>query len=120
MITQKMTSSQEMTTQKMTSSQVRKTSKKEENIEETETFPFYKSPTTSPRKDGSISGTRSIQNTDVVGVIPLADRHVGLNKEKTKVIRKGIKKEKDKENKEASKKEQTTSVKATGEIISKC
>ena len=83
---------------------MRKTSKKEENIEETETFPFYKSPTTSPRKDGSISGIRSIQNTDVVEDIPLADRHVSLNKEKTKVIKKRIKKEKDKENKEASKK----------------
>ena len=104
MTTQKMTSSQEMTTQKMTSSQVRKTSKKEENLEETETFPFYKSPTTSPRKDGSISGIRSIQNMDNVEDIPLADRHLCLNKEKTKVTKKRIKKEKDKESKEASKK----------------
>ena len=85
----------------MTSSQVRKTSKEEDNTEE---FPFYQSPTTSPGKDGSISGTRSIQNTDVVEVIPLADRYVSLNKEKTKVIKKRIKKEKDKESKEASKK----------------
>ena len=99
----------------MTSSQVRKTSKEEEtnkeverpHMEETETFPFYKSPTTSPHKDSGISGIRSIPNipnTDEVEDIPLADRHVSLNKEKTKVIKKRIKKEKDKESKEVSKK----------------
>ena len=44
------------------------------------------------------------RKADDVEDIPLADRHVSLNKEKTKVIKKRIKKEKDKESKEASKK----------------
>ena len=83
-----------------TSSGMRITSTDDDIKEE---FPFYQSPTTSPGKDESVLGIRSIQKADDVEDIPLADRHVSLNKEKTKVIKRRIKKVKNKEGEKASK-----------------
>ena len=61
-----------------------------------EEFPFYQSPTTSPGKDESVLGIKSIQKADDVEDVPLADRHVSLNKEKAKVIKKKVKRDKEK------------------------
>ena len=90
----------EISSKKRTSSRRRITSTDDDIAKE---FPFYQSPTTSPGKDGSISGIRNIQKADNVVDIPLADRHACLNKEKTRVIKRRIKKEKNKQSKEASK-----------------
>ena len=87
------------TSKKRTPSRVRITSTDDDIKEE---FPFFQSPTTSPGKDESVLGIKSIQKADDVENVPLADRHVSLNKEKAKVIKKKIKR--DKEKKEDSKK----------------
>ena len=90
----------ETMSKKRTSSRRRIASTDDDNTEE---FPFFQSPTTSPGKDGSISGIRSIKKEDNVDDIPLADRHACLNKEKTKVIKRRIKKVKNKEGEKAFK-----------------